>query len=86
MKVADLPNIGKVLAKELAIVGITEYEALAAAGSAGALYLIKGDSSKGCINMLYALEGAIKMTRWHNLTKEEREEAKRQLQEMLGGK
>lgn len=81
--IEDLPNIGSFLAKELKGVGIVSYEKLKQTGSAKALFMIKGKSGAGCMNMLYALEGAIKKTRWHNLTIEERENVKQQFLSLI---
>jgi DNA transformation protein len=79
----DLPNIGPVLAQELANVGIVTTEDLKKVGSAGALFRIRSTSADGCINMLYALEGAIKGIRWHDLTAEEKAQAKKALEDLL---
>lgn len=81
--VRDLPNIGAVLAKELENAGIKTHADLKKHGSAGALYIIKGISGKGCCNMLYALEGAIKQIRWHNLTVDEKNNAKQNFQKLI---
>ena len=74
--VKDLPNIGAVLAKELENAGIKYLSDLQKLGSAKALFIIKGISGKGCYNMLYALEGAIKQIRWHDLSQEEKNNIK----------
>lgn len=84
IEVADLPNIGKVLAQELKSVGINNSADLEKYGSAKALVMIKASSAKGCYNMLYALEGAIQKTRWHNLSKEQKESVKNELISLLG--
>jgi len=81
--VKDLPNIGKVLAEELEAVGIKTPKDLKEVGSAKALFMIRGQSGRGCMNMLYALEGAIKEIRWHHLSKEEKLLAKDELEKLL---
>jgi len=50
---------------------------LAAAGAVGALLRINGFLfDEGCLNKLYALEGAIRGVRWHFLDKERKEALK----------
>ena len=63
-----IPNIGAVLAEKLWLVGIQSKEDLIALGSESALIRISALEQSGvCINMLYALEGAIMGIRWHHL-------------------
>ncbi len=71
-----LPNIGKVLADKLKVVGIDTIEKLKSIGSKNAFIKLKTIDSEACINSLYALEGAIKQTRWHDLDKCRKEELK----------
>jgi len=71
-----LPNIGKVLAKKLEIVGIDTVEKLQSIGSENAFIRLKTIDSEACINSLCALEGAIQGIRWHNLDKCKKEELK----------
>lgn len=79
----DLPNIGKELAKQLQQAGIYSYQDLIDAGSVEALLRIKGRSGKGCYNMLYALEGAIQGIRWHNLSREDKDRLKAELDKSM---
>ncbi|NQU32340.1 MAG: TfoX/Sxy family protein [Bacteroidetes bacterium] len=73
-ELTDLPNIGKVLAEKLATVGIINEPNLADAGSENAIIRLSTlDNSGVCINMLYALEGAIQGIRWHDLSKEKKD-------------
>lgn len=58
-KLAELPNIGKVVEQQLNEVGITTYEQLKEAGSKQAWLKIKALDPSACIHRLYALEGAI---------------------------
>lgn len=71
-----LPNIGKVLAAQLAEVGITTPQALREAGSQKAWLAIKAIDSSACYNRLCALEGAIRAVRWHDLPPEVKSELK----------
>lgn len=73
----DLPNIGKILAKKLELVGITNEQELINDGAENAIIKIAAlENSEVCINMLYALDGAIEGIRWHNLSKERKHELK----------
>lgn len=75
--ISELPNIGKVMKKRLASVGIKDIETLMKAGSQEAflkLYLHEGDT---CLCSLYGLEGAIQGIRWHDLSEEKKEELKK---------
>jgi len=66
MNLTDLPNIGETLADKLAKVGISSKEDLVNIGSEQAIVRIATlENSGACINMLYALEGAIQGIRWH---------------------
>lgn len=67
--VGQLPNIGEKIAKELESVGIKTEADLARIGSVEALLRINahGMDVPGCLNKLYALEGAILGVRWHHL-------------------
>ena len=77
MELTDLPNIGAELAKKLKQVGVNSAEELNAIGSEDALLKIDTLQNGGaCINMLYALEGAVQGIRWHGLAKQRRAELK----------
>jgi DNA transformation protein len=73
-KLTDLPNIGKVLAARLHEVGIETVSDLRSLGSVGALLRIcaEADDNAPCVNMLYALEGAIRGIRWRTIPRDER--------------
>ena len=83
VSVKDLPNIGDVLASELKNVGIVTAFDLTDIGSARAIYKIRGASGRGCTNMLYALEGAIKGIRWHGLTEKEKEVVREDFEKLV---
>ncbi len=73
----DLPNIGVTLAQKLEQVGICTPQQLIETGSENALIRISTLENNGvCINMLYALEGAIEGVRWHGLSKNKKEKLK----------
>ncbi len=76
-QLTDLPNIGKTLAKKLNLVGIEKEKVLKEIGSENAIIKIATNENSGaCINMLYALEGAIQGIRWHGLDNERKQELK----------
>ncbi len=70
----DLPNIGKELEKKLIQAGIKTPEQLKSTGSKNAFIKLKTIDDNACINMFYALEGAIQGIRWHNLDREIKDE------------
>ena len=57
----DLPNVGKVLEKNLIDVGIDSPEKLREAGAREAFLRIRASQDPGaCLHMLYGLEGAVR--------------------------
>lgn len=73
----QLPNIGKTLADKLNAVGINTLEELKEMGSENAIVKIATLENNGvCLNMLYALEGAIQGIRWHGLEQHKKQELK----------
>ena len=57
----DMPNVGKVLEKNLIDVGIASPEALKQAGAREAFLKIRAICDSGaCLHMLYGLEGAVR--------------------------
>ncbi|MEQ9300145.1 MAG: TfoX/Sxy family protein [Cyclobacteriaceae bacterium] len=73
----NLPNIGKTLAHKLDLIGIKNEQDLKAIGSMNAIIKIATIEGNGvCINMLYAIEGAIQGIRWHGLDKGRKQELK----------
>lgn len=74
-KLTDLPNIGKTLAEKLQLIGVNSKQDLIHLGSENTIIKIATLKNSGaCINMLYALEGAIQGIRWHGLDKERKQE------------
>lgn len=67
-QLTDLPNIGITLSKKLNQIGVYTADELIELGSEKAIIKIATLKDSGaCINMLFALEGAILGVRWHNL-------------------
>lgn len=80
-----LPNIGTVLAEKLSQAGIHSFAELALIGSIQAMGRIRGSiDPQACYNMLYALEGAIRGIRWHDIPREERQKLKSNFDETFG--
>lgn len=71
----DLPNIGKEMSLRLQKAGISTPEELERTGSIAAWKMTRRTQS--CWNSLYALEGALRGIRWHELTPEDREELRK---------
>ena len=72
-ELSKLPNIGKVLEKQLNDVGINTVDDLINLGSKEAWLKIKEIDDSACLNRLMALEGAIQDIRWHNLSEEDKD-------------
>jgi DNA transformation protein len=72
-ELSKLPNIGKVLEKQLNDVGINTIDNLINLGSKETWLKIKEIDDSACLNRLMALEGAIQNIRWHNLSEEDKD-------------
>ena len=75
-ELSKLPNIGKVVEKQLNDVGINTVDELIDIGSKEAWLRIKEVDESACLNRLMALEGAIQNIRWHNLSEEDKKNLK----------
>lgn len=75
-KLSDLPNIGKVLEKQLNEVGIFNKEDLEELGSKEIWLKIKQIDNSACYNRLCALEGAIQNIRWFYLDESDKKNLK----------
>ena len=75
-ELSKLPNIGKVVEKQLNEVGINTVDELIDIGSKETWLKIKGIDESACINRLMALEGAIQNIRWHDLADEDKNNLK----------
>jgi DNA transformation protein len=67
-------NIGEEIEIKLNGVGIDSLEKLEKLGSRQAFLRLKTVDPEACLNLLYALEGAIEGIRWHDLSREKRQE------------
>ena len=76
---SELPNIGKELEKRLNSIGVQTPQELAELGPVAILQRLDALNAPGCLNMLYALEGAIRGARWHGLSKEVKAKLKDEL-------
>jgi DNA transformation protein len=73
MKVSEMKNIGVQLAKKLNAIGVYTDMDLKSLGAENALIKLSAmEGSNVCVNMFYALEGAIRDVRWHSFTKMEK--------------
>ena len=72
-ELSKLPNIGKVVEKQLNDVGINTADDLVNLGSKEVWLKIKEIDDSACSNRLMALEGAIQNIRWHNLSEEDKD-------------
>lgn len=73
-ELTKLPNIGKVVEKQLNDVGIFTAEQLREEGSKKAWLKIKNIDDSACINRLYALEGAIKNIKSNLICEQKKQE------------
>ena len=64
---SDLPNIGPVLLNKLVNAGIDTPGGLVKTGSKKAFQKIRAMDPGACLDLRYALEGAIRGVRWHEL-------------------
>lgn len=71
---AKMTNLGKVLVEKLEEVGISDSSQLKAIGAEEAFARLATVDESACINMLYALEGAIQGIRWHQLSADRKNE------------
>lgn len=81
MSIEDLPNIGPALAARLSDIGITEPDQLREAGSVACVLRLHDVHDPACYNTLYALEGAIRGIRWHDIPTADRDVLKARLKD-----
>lgn len=71
-----MPNIGKVVAQELEVVGIDTPEKLRETGSKKAFLKLMQNDPGSCLHKLMALEGAVQGVRKYDLPDEVKQELK----------
>ena len=69
-ELCKLPNIGTVMEKRLAEIGIYDVDTLMKAGSKEVFIKLRLHEGDTCFSTLCGLEGAIQNIRWHNLSNE----------------
>jgi len=75
-ELSALPNISKVIENKLNNAEIFTKNQLIEMGSKDAFLRIRLYDPETCINMLYAIEGAIEGIRWHHLSDTKKAELK----------
>jgi hypothetical protein len=75
--VADLLNLGPVSARWLAAIGVRTRADLAAIGAVECYRILKGHGYRVSLNLVYALEGALRGVRWNALPPAVRDDLKR---------
>ena len=76
-QLTELPNIGPTLNNKLKQIGVIKAKDLIDLGSEKAILRIASLKKSGvCLNMLYALEGAVQGIRWHRLNKKRKQDLK----------
>jgi DNA transformation protein len=80
----NLPNVGKVLTKELERIGIRTHADLRKIGSIKTLLKIRDACGTGCLSKLYALEGTIRKVRGYQLPAELKAELKTEFIKLFG--
>jgi len=76
-KLSDLPNIGKVLEKNLNDIGVYTQKQLREIGSKNAFIYIRLIDSGACLHMLYGIQGAIEGIRYTQLAESTKQDLKR---------
>lgn len=71
-KLRELPNISTIIEAKLLRAGIDTPEKLIKLGSREAFRRIKRQDETACVNMLCALEGAVRGVRWFSMTEQDK--------------
>jgi len=72
----SLPHLGDTLVDKLKAVSNETHEGLKNMGSENTFIKLSTVDSGACLNMLYALEGAIQGVRWHDLSESKKSKLK----------
>lgn len=75
-ELTSMMNIGKEMARKLAVAGIDSPKKLIEAGSKEAFFRVKTVFPQVCLVHLYALEGAIQNVEFNSLPEEKKRELK----------
>ncbi|WP_221770457.1 TfoX/Sxy family protein [Listeria booriae] len=78
----EMPNIGDVLATRLRAAGIETPQELKRYGACLAFEKALLSYPDACVNMLFALEGAIQNIRWHQLSSPTKKELRQFYEEV----
>lgn len=73
---SKLPNVGKVLEKNLNEIGVYTQEQLVQMGSEEAFLRIRMSDSGACLHMLYGIQGAIEGIRYTLLSQSTKQDLK----------
>jgi DNA transformation protein and related proteins len=76
-KLSQLLNIGKTMEERLNKVGIYDIETFMKIGSKEAFKKLRKYEGDTCYSSLCGLEGAVQGIRWHNLSKETKDDLKK---------
>lgn len=82
MRLSNLVNIGPKLEELLNEAGIENAETLRKMGSVEATFLLC-EQNVDCVNKLYAIEGAIRGIRWHNIAPDDKKALTNALEQRL---
>lgn len=83
MRLSNLVNIGPKLEMLLKEAGIKDAEMLREIGSVEATYLLC-QQDRDCVSKLFAIEGAIRGTRWHNIHNDDKTSLVEKLEQRIG--
>ncbi len=84
MRLSNLVNIGPKMEELLISAGIHDAEALKELGAVKAAYQVRKKHPESEIR-LASLEGALRGTRWHNITEEERSQLEVEYESLMIG-
>jgi len=80
---AQLRNLGPISAQWLAEVGINSYADLQKVGSVAAYAMVRRQQSKASLNLLWALEAALRDIDWRELSAADKNDLRAQLKSLI---